>query len=57
MAADRLVWLAESTPGNDWHRGQYYEKRKLTTSVPGAHDDVLARRLWAASERMLDGPA
>lgn len=51
--ADQLVWLADSTPGSDWRRGEYYEKRKLTTSVPAAHD-VLARRLWEASEKMLD---
>jgi NAD(P)-dependent dehydrogenase (short-subunit alcohol dehydrogenase family) len=51
--ADQLVWLAEGTPGRDWQRGAYYEKRALTRSQPDAHDDDLARRLWDESERLL----
>ncbi|MDO5739302.1 MAG: SDR family NAD(P)-dependent oxidoreductase [Ornithinimicrobium sp.] len=48
-----LVWLATGAPGSDWKRGEYYEKKKPVQSVPQAHDDALAYRLWEASESML----
>ncbi|MCL3837042.1 SDR family NAD(P)-dependent oxidoreductase [Aeromicrobium duanguangcaii] len=51
--AEQLVWLATSTPGTDWERGQYYEKKKPAKSAPEAHDGELGRRLWDESMRMV----
>ena len=47
------MWLAEGQPGTQWERGGYYEKKKLASSSPHAHDDELARRLWEASDQMV----
>ena len=51
--AEQLVWLAEGQPGTQWERGGYYERKKLASSSPHAHDDELARRLWEASDQMV----
>lgn len=51
--AKQLVWLATSTPGTDWQRGQYYERKKPAKSAREAHDGELGRRLWEESERMV----
>nr|WP_232416525.1 SDR family NAD(P)-dependent oxidoreductase [Aeromicrobium duanguangcaii]MCD9152959.1 SDR family NAD(P)-dependent oxidoreductase [Aeromicrobium duanguangcaii]UUI69935.1 SDR family NAD(P)-dependent oxidoreductase [Aeromicrobium duanguangcaii] len=51
--AEQLVWLATSTPGTDWERGQYYEKKKPAKSAPEAHDGEVGRRLWEESMRMV----
>jgi hypothetical protein len=52
--ADQLVWLAESVPGADWEPGAYYEKRRVSRSLPSAHSDDNARELWDASARLLE---
>lgn len=50
--ADTLVWLALTTPGEDWESGQYYIKRKLSHQVhPVALDADIARQLWEWSEK------
>lgn len=54
--AAQLVWLAESTPGEDWISGTYYEKYKPARRTnPQANDTDLARRLWERSEELLAG--
>lgn len=53
-AAGQLVWLAETTPGEDWTSGVYYERQKPARRVHRqATDDALARELWDRSERLL----
>lgn len=52
--ADTLVWLATTTPGRDWPQGEYFAKRKVSTSSPQASDAGLARDFWDVSERLLD---
>ncbi|MFJ5219460.1 SDR family NAD(P)-dependent oxidoreductase [Streptomyces sp. NPDC088354] len=48
--ARQLVWLAETTPGVDWHSGTYYENgRPARRTNPQADDSDLARRLWNRS--------
>ncbi|MFK5645248.1 SDR family NAD(P)-dependent oxidoreductase [Ornithinimicrobium sp. LYQ121] len=49
----RLVWLAEGTPGVTWRSGEYYEKNKPGKVNPQVHDEALARGLWDRSEDML----
>jgi NAD(P)-dependent dehydrogenase (short-subunit alcohol dehydrogenase family) len=51
--ADTLVWLATSTPGVDWKRGEYYAKRKPAKMNPQASDAELAARLWDRSAEMV----
>jgi NAD(P)-dependent dehydrogenase (short-subunit alcohol dehydrogenase family) len=51
--ADTLVWLATSTPGVDWERGGYYEKRKPATISRSGQDMNLAAALWERSEEMV----
>jgi NAD(P)-dependent dehydrogenase (short-subunit alcohol dehydrogenase family) len=51
--AEQLVWLAGGTPGTDWQSGTYYEKKQPARSLPEAHDDELATRLWDESARMV----
>ena len=52
--ADQLVWLSETSPGETWQSGQYYEKRRIATRVnPQSKDADLARRLWEKSETLL----
>ncbi len=51
--ADQLVWLSETTPGDDWQPGEYYEKRRIARRVnPQVRDADLARRLWDVSATM-----
>jgi len=52
--ADTIIWLATTTPGNDWTSGGYYADRKPATPSPLADDQELARRLWDASESFCD---
>jgi NAD(P)-dependent dehydrogenase (short-subunit alcohol dehydrogenase family) len=56
-AAQRLVWLAQGQPGQDWQPGEYYEKNKIAPTNPQAADDALAADLWQRSTHMvsLDG--
>jgi NAD(P)-dependent dehydrogenase (short-subunit alcohol dehydrogenase family) len=44
--ADRLVWLASSTPGVDWKSGEYYSRYKIAKANRAAYDPDLARELW-----------
>ena len=58
--AEQLVWLATTTPGTDWERGEYYEKRRITKTTMQAYDGMLTEALWDASARrtgLLPGPA
>lgn len=57
QGADTLVWLASTTPGQDWTPGLYYERRRPASTNPRAFDDALADGLWAASESMVGLPA
>lgn len=51
--ADQLIWLAESTPGEEWGPGLYYEKRSVAGRVnPQSTRDDLALELWEASATM-----
>lgn len=50
QGADARVWLAASTPGNDWTPGAYYEKRKRAKANDQAYNAHLAHALWEASE-------
>jgi NAD(P)-dependent dehydrogenase (short-subunit alcohol dehydrogenase family) len=52
--ATRLSWLALGTPGQSWTSGAYYERNGPARSNPQADDPDLARRLWGASEQLLD---
>lgn len=49
----RLVWLAEGTPGVTWRSGEYYERNKPGKVNRQVHDEALARGLWQRSEEML----
>jgi NAD(P)-dependent dehydrogenase (short-subunit alcohol dehydrogenase family) len=51
--ADTLVWLATSTPGDDWVPGEYYAKRKIAKVNPQADDPLLALQLWDRSMAMV----
>ena len=52
--AGQLVWLAEGTPGVDWHSGTYYENyRPARKNNPQALDVERARQLWERSEQLL----
>jgi NAD(P)-dependent dehydrogenase (short-subunit alcohol dehydrogenase family) len=53
QGADTLVWLATSTPGQDWVPGAYYAKRALAKANKQAYDADLARELWDRSEEMV----
>lgn len=48
--ADTLVWLATTTPGQDWVSGAYYAKRALAKANKQAYDAQLARQLWDRCE-------
>lgn len=50
--ADTLVWLATSSPGQDWLPGGYYSKRRLTVAAKAAYDGAASSRLWARSLEM-----
>lgn len=51
--ADQLVWLAETTPGEAWVPGLYYEKRSIAARVnPQGTRDDLAHELWERSAAM-----
>ncbi|MFI5063463.1 MAG: SDR family NAD(P)-dependent oxidoreductase [Streptosporangiales bacterium] len=47
--ADTIVWLATTTPGEDWPPGGYFANRKPATPGPLADDTHLAERLWDQS--------
>jgi len=49
QGADTLVWLATSTPGQDWVPGAYYAKRAMAKANKQAYDAELAREFWNRS--------
>ncbi|WP_225752817.1 SDR family NAD(P)-dependent oxidoreductase [Actinotalea sp. Marseille-Q4924] len=49
QGADTLVWLATSTPHEDWTPGAFYEKRRPQQTNPQADDAALAAGLWERS--------
>ncbi|MBT2538394.1 SDR family NAD(P)-dependent oxidoreductase [Arthrobacter sp. ISL-69] len=53
QGADTLVWLATTTPGQDWVSGAYYAKRALAKANKQAYDAQLARQLWDRSEALV----
>jgi NAD(P)-dependent dehydrogenase (short-subunit alcohol dehydrogenase family) len=55
QGADTLVWLATTTPGEDWISGAYYAKRALAKANKQAYDASLARQLWERSAEMVAG--
>ena len=54
--ADTLVWLATTTPGQDWFSGQYYEKRGPARTNPQADDGALATAFWERSAQLVALP-
>jgi NAD(P)-dependent dehydrogenase (short-subunit alcohol dehydrogenase family) len=52
QGADTIVWLATTTPGEQWTSGGYYANRKPATPSPLADDTSLAGRLWDQSAAM-----
>ena len=44
-----LLWLAETTPGDDWASGEFYEKLRVARTSAQAADAALARALWDRS--------
>lgn len=55
QGADTLVWLATTSPGEDWISGAYYAKRALAKANKQAYDASLARQLWERSAEMVAG--
>ncbi|WP_104172823.1 SDR family NAD(P)-dependent oxidoreductase [Arthrobacter sp. Y81] len=53
QGADTLVWLATTTPGQDWVPGAYYAKRALAKANRQAYDAQLARQLWDRSQALV----
>lgn len=53
QGADQLVWLASSTPGVDWARGEYYANGKVAKANRAAYDPDLARELWDRTQGMI----
>lgn len=51
--ADTLVWLATTTPGEDWAPGGFYENRRPGRTSDAAWDADLARGLWERSAAMV----
>lgn len=52
--ADQLNWLAAGRPGEDWHSGEYYEKRRVATRVNRrSTDSRLALQLWDRSAELV----
>src|SRR5215510_6068177 len=50
--ADTIVWLATTTPGQDWATGGYFANRRPATPSPLAGDAQLAEQLWDRSMSM-----
>jgi NAD(P)-dependent dehydrogenase (short-subunit alcohol dehydrogenase family) len=47
--AETLVWLATTTPDDDWQSGEYYKDKKICRASPQARSAMLAAQLWDAS--------
>lgn len=54
-SAERLGWLVDGTPGEDWEPGGFYGNR-TPLALKLQDDGTLARELWERSERMLAAP-
>ncbi|QUR68395.1 SDR family NAD(P)-dependent oxidoreductase [Mycobacterium spongiae] len=52
-AARQLVWLASSTPGDDWQSGEYYSRNRIAKANCRAYDPSLARELWDRTQANL----
>jgi NAD(P)-dependent dehydrogenase (short-subunit alcohol dehydrogenase family) len=52
QGADTIVWLATTTPGEQWTSGGYFAGRRPAAASPLADDAGLAGRLWDASAAM-----
>ena len=55
--ARTLVWLANTSPGEDWQQGKYYYRQKISTANKDAYDAELSRLLWEKSAEMTGLPA
>ncbi|HYI51242.1 MAG TPA: SDR family NAD(P)-dependent oxidoreductase [Microbacterium sp.] len=53
QGAITLVWLAETTPGDAWESGEFYEKLRIARTNPQADDAELARALWQRSAELV----
>jgi len=53
QGAITLVWLAETTPGDAWESGEFYEKLQVARTHPQAADSELARALWERSAELV----
>lgn len=50
--AETLVWLATSTPGQDWLPGEFYKDKRVARVNRQAYDQALAKELWNRSVEM-----
>jgi NAD(P)-dependent dehydrogenase (short-subunit alcohol dehydrogenase family) len=54
LAANMLVWLATTIPGEDWQSGEYYEKHHISKRIDKkANDSDLAFQLWEQSAKLI----
>jgi NAD(P)-dependent dehydrogenase (short-subunit alcohol dehydrogenase family) len=51
--ADTLVWLANSTPGEDFLSGNHYCKRRVTKAHRDSESEDLSHRLWERTADMV----
>jgi NAD(P)-dependent dehydrogenase (short-subunit alcohol dehydrogenase family) len=51
--AEPLVWLALTKPGIEWESGKYYDKHKVGKLHVQVRDEVLVKRLWEVSNRLV----
>ena len=51
QGAETSIYLA-SSPEVESVTGEYFERKRPTTSSQASHDEAVARRLWAVSERL-----
>lgn len=50
--AKTMVWLAESSPGQEWHSGQYFKDEKIARASKQTANAELASRLWDLSSHL-----
>ena len=50
--ARTLVWLATTTPGREWHSGEFYKDGKVYRAGGQAYSAELAGELWKVSQRL-----
>lgn len=51
--AEQLIWLAETTPGTDWHSGRYYDSKRPVKLPHHATDPESTARIWAGTDALL----